>query len=109
DQRPHELLVDRVVHEHSLAAEAGLAGIPVAADDDGLDRGVDIGIGAHDHGVAAAELERDALQLGSGEARDVAADGGGAGEGDTTYIGVAYQRVADLRSTTGDDVEYAIR
>src|SRR5437763_14997827 len=38
-----ELVVDRVVHEHPLAAQASLPGVPVAPDDHGLDRRPPVG------------------------------------------------------------------
>ena len=82
--------------EHALAPEARLAGVPVAADDHRLDRGVDIGVGADDHGVGAAELEGYALEAGCGELGDVAPDRGRAGERDASDVGVADERVADV-------------
>jgi hypothetical protein len=51
---------------NALAAQARLAGIPIAADDHGLDGRIDVGVLAHDHRVRAAELERDPLELRAG-------------------------------------------
>ena len=62
DELRDEVVVDGVVHEHALAAQARLPGVPVAADDHRLDGGLDVGVLAHDHRVGAAELERDALE-----------------------------------------------
>src|SRR3954449_6291128 len=50
DELRDEGVEDGVVDEDALAAQARLARVPVAADDDRLDRGVDVGVGAHDHG-----------------------------------------------------------
>ena len=100
DELADEVVVHRLVHEDALAAEAGLAGVPVAADDDRLDGGVDVGVLADDHRVRAAELERDALQHRAGDRHHVAADLGRAGEGDAAHVGVADERVAD-RSSRG--------
>ena len=108
DQLRDEVVVDGVVHEHALAAQAGLAGVPVAADDDGLDRRVDVGVLAHDHRVRAAELERDALHLRACDRDHVPADLGGAGEGDPAHVGMADERVADVRAAARDDVEHAV-
>ena len=86
DQLGDERVVDRVVDEHALAAQAGLAGVPVAADDHRLDGGVDVGVGADDHRIRAAELERQPLEVGRGEPGDVAADRGRAGERDPAHV-----------------------
>src|SRR5262245_52977739 len=44
DELRDEVVVDGVLDEHPLATEAGLARVPVAADDHGLDGGVGVGV-----------------------------------------------------------------
>jgi hypothetical protein len=55
------------VDEHALAAQTGLTGIPVAADDHRLDGRIDVGVRADDHGVGATQLEGHVLEVGRGE------------------------------------------
>jgi ParB family chromosome partitioning protein len=109
DELPDEGVVDRVVDEHALAAQARLPGVPVAADDDRLDRGVDVGVVAHDHRVRAAELERQPLHRGRRDRGHAAADLGRARERDAPHVGMADERVADDRAVAGHDVQHAVR
>ena len=108
DELGHEVVVHGVVHVHALAAEAGLAGVPVAADDDGLHRGLHIGVVAHDHRVGPAELERHALEVRAGQPHHAAAHFGGAGERHAANVGMRDEHVADLRAAPGDHVEHAV-
>ena len=57
DEAFGEFLVDAVVHVHALQSAAGLPGIEVRAVDDVLDGMLEIGIVAHVHRIATAELE----------------------------------------------------
>ena len=98
----HQLVVDLVEDVDALAAEAHLAAVPEAADGDAARGGLDVGVGGDDHGVRAAELHRHALQLRRGQAHDVAADRGRAGERHAADLVVGDERVADLRAAAGD-------
>ena len=54
-----EGLVDRFVDEDALGAGAGLTGVGEAGPDDARRRAVEVGVGADDGSVVAAELEDD--------------------------------------------------
>ena len=53
------------MHVHALHRDAGLACVAEAAEDDPLQRVVDVCVLVHDHGGVAAELERHALASGA--------------------------------------------
>ncbi len=52
-----EGVVDVVLHQDAVGADAGLAGIPVFRGDGTLDRHLDVGIVEHDERGVAAELQ----------------------------------------------------
>ena len=56
-----EGVVDAVLHQDAVGADAGLAGVAVLGGDRALDRGVEVGVVEHDEGRVAAELQRDLL------------------------------------------------
>ena len=58
-----ELVGDGALDEQPAAAVAALAHVEVDAIDDGVERGVQVGVGEHELGVLAAELELDLLQV----------------------------------------------
>ena len=60
-----EVVVQRRVDVHTLHGDARLARVAEAAENDSLERVVDVGVLVHDHGRVAAELERDALAPGT--------------------------------------------
>ena len=54
----HELLVDRLLNIHALDRDGRLAGILHRVVRREVGRALQVGVGEHDHGVLAAELER---------------------------------------------------
>ena len=73
-----QLVVDVGVDEDALHADAALAGLVEGAEDDPLDRVVEVGVRVDDHRGVAAELEHDLLLAGLG--LELPADAGRAGE-----------------------------
>ena len=57
-----EAVVDRILHEHPVGADAGLPGVAVFACYRARHGGVEIGVVEHDVRRIAAEFERDVLQ-----------------------------------------------
>ena len=55
----YELVGDRVLDEEALHGRADLAAVVVSARDCARHRAVEVRVGADDHRVRAAELERD--------------------------------------------------
>jgi hypothetical protein len=55
--RGEEVLVDPLVDEDALRRAAHLAGTEEAAEDGPLRGGLEVGIGADDHGAVAARLD----------------------------------------------------
>ena len=78
----HELVVDRLVHDHRAERRAALAGRPEAAEERSLDGEVELGVGHHYERVLAAELEAGRLHVAPAERPYLGADGGRAGEAD---------------------------
>ena len=70
-QAPDKRVVDRVVHEQALDAQAHLAAVEEAACIGHLGGHVHVGVGAHDHRVAATQLEGDAFDLFASYLHDV--------------------------------------
>ncbi len=77
-----ELLVDRVVDEQAAEGGAALAGGAHGREGDGAEGEVEVGGGADDAGVVAAELEQGAGEAGGETGADEAAHAGGSGGGD---------------------------
>ncbi len=103
-----ELVVNFAFDEESRAGTATLALIEEEGEESAFDGGVDVGVGEDDVGGLAAELEGDALQVGSGGGlHDDFADFGGAGEGDLVDIHVLGDGGAGGFAVAGDDVEDA--
>ncbi len=70
DERGDEVVVDRVLDDEALAADAALAGVLEARLRGGLGGGRDVGVGEHDVGVGAAELEHVLLERAAALGRD---------------------------------------
>src|SRR5207248_8417518 len=104
-QLRHKAVVQGLVYEQALHAEAHLAAIEEAADVGVFGGSIDVGVLAHDHRVAAAELERDAFDLPAGNLHDVAAHLGRAGEGDAPHLRVSEQLLADLAAWACHDAD----
>ena len=66
DQHVAEFVVDVGVDEDALDADAALAGLVEGAEDDPLDRVVEVGVPVDDHRRVAAELEHHLLLAGLG-------------------------------------------
>ena len=94
------------MHVDALDPRAGLAGVGEAAPDGAGDRVGQVGVGADDHRVLAAELEHRALEALGADGADLAADLDRAGEEDLADAG-AGQRVAD-RAAAVDDADEAL-
>src|SRR5690606_28822970 len=116
---PHDalddLVVDILVDDGARAGRALLTLEAEGGDDDALDGRVDVGLVVDDDGVLAAHLGGDALEvlLAGLELRgalvDADADGLGAGEGHETGLRVVDERVADLLTAAGQEVDDAGR
>jgi hypothetical protein len=65
-----EGIVDAVLHQNPVGADAGLAGIPVFRGDRTLDRGLDIGVVEHNERRIAAELQREGRPTAPSDAHD---------------------------------------
>ena len=77
-----ELVGDGAVHDQAAAGVAALADVEVAAEDAGVHRGREVGVGRDDLRVFPAEFEFDLLQVPARGGGDALADAGGAGEAD---------------------------
>ena len=101
-----EALGDGAVDVDALDPRAGLAGVGEAAPDGAGDRVVEVGVGADDHRVLAAELEHRALEPLGADRADLAADLDRAGEEDLADARLG-ERVAD-RAAAVDDADQAL-
>ena len=88
DEAVDERVVDVVVDEEARARFAHLALVEEGAEERAVDRDVEVRVGADDVRRLAAELERHLLDGGCGGGEDLAAGGGGPGEGDLVDVGV---------------------
>ena len=103
-----EAVVHRALDEDPAAGAAVLAGVVEhRAGHAGRGR-FEVGVGEHDVGALAAELERDPLQRVGRAAHDVLADRGRPGEADLGDVGMVDQPLAGRRSVADDDVEDAL-
>ena len=78
------------------------------ADERAVDGRLEVGVGEHDVGALAAELQADLLHVLGGPAHDALADLDGAGEGHHVDVLVAGEVVADLTARAGHDLEHAL-
>ena len=58
----HERIVNRVLHEQTIGADTGLAGVPVLARNCPGDRRIKVGILEHEKRCVAAEFQGELLQ-----------------------------------------------
>ena len=63
-------IVDAVLHQDAVGADAGLAGVAVFRGDRTLDRGLDIGVVEHNERRIAAELQREGRPTAPSDAHD---------------------------------------
>ena len=105
----HHVVEDRLVDQDARAGDTGLAGIAGEHRRRGDPErgGFEIGVGEHDVGRLAPELEVQRLERRGGALRDDARGGGGTGEADAPDTRIAHQRVAGLLAETGHDVHDA--
>ncbi len=97
-----ELVGDRAVHVEPLDRYAELPGGGEAGPDGAFGGLVQVGVGQHQHGVLAAQLQRGADQAGGGLLGDLAAGPGRAGERDV--VGVVDHGRADHRAVADHDL-----
>ena len=96
DQLVDELVVDRLLDDQPGAGRADLAGVQEDRGQREVERGLEVGVGEHDVGVLAAQLEGDLLHRGRGRGHDPPAGGQAAGERDQVDAGVLGQRRAGV-------------
>ena len=107
DQFRHEFIVDPVLHQHAVRADAGLAGVAVLGNHRTLDRGVEVGVIEDDKGRVAAQFHRGLLHGFGTLGLQHLAHRGGTGEGQLAHDGVAGELAADRRGAAGDDIQHA--
>ena len=108
DELTDEAVVDGALDEQARAGRAHLAGAGEDADERAVDGRVEVGVGEHDVGALAAELQADLLHVLGGPAHDVLADLDRARERDHVDVLVAGEVVADLAARAGHDLEHAL-
>ena len=91
-----EGVIDAVLHQHAVGADAGLAGVAVLRHHGALHGRIEVGIVEDDEGRIAAEFEADLLDGRRALRHQHAADFGRAGEGQRTDDGVRGHLRADL-------------
>ena len=107
DEAVEELVGDRLVEDQPAAGDARLALIVEDGERGSVDGGGEVGVGEHDVGALAAELELDALEVACRVLDDAPSDGGRAGEGDLGDPVVGGDRLAGGVAVTRDDVDDA--
>ncbi len=105
DDEIDEAIVDGVDDVHPLDRDAGLAAVHEAVVDGGVRRPLQIGIGADDHRVLPAELERVGHHRVDRAVRDLAA--GLDRPGEVHEVDVVDERGAHLAITGGDEEHVA--
>src|ERR1022692_3090063 len=90
-----ERVVDLVVHEQTVGADAGLAGVAILGDDRAFGRRIEIGVVEYDERRVAAELERYFLDRRRRLLHQHSADVGRAGERDLAHSRVRRHLAAD--------------
>ena len=86
-----EGVVDAVLHQDAVGADAGLAGVAELAGQGAGHRLIEIGVVEHDEGGVAAQLQAQPLDGVGGLAHQQRAHAGRSGEGDLGDHGVAGQ------------------
>ncbi len=101
--------MDGALDQDATARAAVLAGVVEDAVRRGRGSLLEVGVGEHDVGALAAQLERDPLDLVGGAAHDPLAHLGRPGEADLPHRGVADEPLADDRALARDHREDALR
>ena len=105
-ERVEELVVDALLDEDTGAGAASLTVVPEDTVRCPVDGEVHVGVVEDNVGALAAELERNVLEVRLGASLlDLAADEGGAGEGDLVDVGVLGDRRADGVAVTDKNVD----
>ena len=108
-ERLHERVERRALDEDARARAAVLAGVAEHRARRGRRGGLDVGVGEHDVGGLAAQLERHALDRLRGARGDRPPDLGRAGERDLGDVGVLDEPLPAGAPGAGDDVDDALR
>src|SRR4051794_12845749 len=103
DERGHEVIVDRTVHEDPLRRDARLTGVAESGDLDLRRRDLPVPARFDDDRSVVPELEPDALARGA--LANAPADVGGTGERDQRDAVMIDDRVADLTAAARDHVQ----
>ena len=103
-----EGIVDAVLHQDAVRADAGLAHIAELGGNRAFDRLVEIGIVENDERRIAAKFERNLLHRGRGLLHQNLAHAGRSGEGDRAHERVRGQLLADGLRIARYDVQNAI-
>ncbi len=97
------------MHVQARARRTDLPGVEEDRAGGAADHGVDVGIGQHDDGRLAAELERHALQSIGGGLVDCLSDERRARERNLVDAGMRHERGADVLAVAGENVHDARR
>ena len=100
-----ELRGDRLVGEHAAGGGAALAGGADRAEHDGRDRQIQVRGLIDDDRVVAAEFEQALAQARGDALADLAADFGGAGEGDQGHAAVVHEARGELGAEVDEQLE----
>ena len=101
-------IVDTVLHQYSVGANARLAGIAEFGCHDTVYCRVQIGVVKDNEGRISPQLHGDLLDSVRAALHQLFADFGGTGEGQLAYRWVVGQLVTDYRCLAGDDIQYPL-
>ena len=104
DDLVDEALRDRVLHDQARACRADQPGVRECGIEGVVHGGVEVGIGEHDIGVLAAQLQGDLLHAVGRRLGDPPAGDEASGEGDEVDLRVARQRGTDDCAVAEDQV-----
>jgi hypothetical protein len=100
-----EVALETLGDEDAVDGDADLAHVRVAASHRRRHDRVEIGVVEHDERRLSAQLEREPLDVASGQPHHAATGGRGAGDGDLAADRVGDELVADLAAGADDEVE----
>ena len=104
DELVDELVVDRLLDDQPGTGRAHLARVQEHRGQREVERGLAVGVGEHDVGVLAAQLERDLLHRLGGRGHDPLAGGQAAGERDQVDAGVLAEQGTRARAGAEHEV-----
>src|SRR5258708_519806 len=102
-----EGIVDAVLDEDAVGADAGLAGVAILGGDGAFDGGIEVGVFKNDEGGVAAEFERKLFDRSRTLRHQDFPDLRGASERKLANDGIGSEFGADFFGGAGDDVEHA--